>query len=413
MAAALILALMSCFTLALCVSRFTPVPFSLEDPPDLVGALLPNNGLTTLETLHEGLLTGPVSFAFLDDNIYTVTKDMKVLNVATCPPKLVVDLSPDYCGLFDTCGALTSIRVGNNGQLLVLDAYRGLYQVNPATGRIRLLFSGKTLVDGRRPKYLSDMVQTPDGTIYITDASDRYDYANDIYIIWEGRRSGRILALNASGVIDEYLKEIFGFPNGIELTSDGKHLLVTGSGRANIMKVSLDTKAYPRGTFIAENLPGGPTNIRRSPRGTYWVGMSWIRHSGMYNTLDTYSNNTSARALMHLNNLQRLRTFFPDYGLVLEIDANGTIITSFHDKTGIAYPSVSEAIEHEGLLYVGSTEPKFVGRITLIPTESLTPVTKLQLRRSRCQITEDEYQALLKKAQEATNTGSSGTNTGG
>ena len=47
--------------------------------------------------------------------------------------------------------------------------------------------------------------------------------------------------------------------------------------------------------IFAENLPGFVDNIRRSPRGTYWVGLSSVRHSGHPSVLDTYGNLTQLR----------------------------------------------------------------------------------------------------------------------
>ncbi|GFN98862.1 adipocyte plasma membrane-associated protein, partial [Plakobranchus ocellatus] len=89
------------------------------------------------------------------------------------------------------CGYLTSIRIDSNGLLLVLDAYRGLFRVNPTTGATELLWQASTPVNGRVSKYLNGMAIAPDGNIYLSDSSDNFDVVNDIYIIMEGRPSGR------------------------------------------------------------------------------------------------------------------------------------------------------------------------------------------------------------------------------
>jgi sugar lactone lactonase YvrE len=37
---------------------------------------------------------------------------------------------------------------------------------------------------------------------------------------------------------------------------------------------------------FADNLPGLPDNIRRSGRGTYWVGLASVRHAGKFSVND-------------------------------------------------------------------------------------------------------------------------------
>jgi hypothetical protein len=53
------------------------------------------------------------------------------------------------------------------------------------------------------------------------------------------------------------------------------------------------------------------------------------------------------------------------YGLLLELNANGLIVRSFHDPTGTVFPSVSQATEYNNMLYLGSSDTKFVGLLNL------------------------------------------------
>ena len=50
--------------------------------------------------------------------------------------------------------------------------------------------------------------------------------------------------------------------------------------------------------IFAENLPGWPDNIRRSGRGTYWVGMASIRRAEQLSLLDMASTRPWIRALI-------------------------------------------------------------------------------------------------------------------
>lgn len=55
-----------------------------------------------------------------------------------------------------------------------------------------------------------------------------------------------------------------------------------------------------RGTIepFATNLPGFVGNIRRSPRNTYWVGLSRARHSSKPSILDIYGNQPRLRGAL-------------------------------------------------------------------------------------------------------------------
>ena len=52
-----------------------------------------------------------------------------------------------------------------------------------------------------------------------------------------------------------------------------------------------------RGTIepFSGNLPGFVDNIRLSPRGTYWVGLSSVRHKDAPSVLDRFGNLPSKR----------------------------------------------------------------------------------------------------------------------
>ncbi|KAH9500193.1 hypothetical protein Btru_077453 [Bulinus truncatus] len=315
---------------------FSPIIFSLPPPPVLLGPLSPNYALYQTEKLHNNRIRGPTSFAFLNGNVYTVTADRRVVNVATCNPTTIADLSVPGCRFMGQCGKLTSIRVDNNGKLLVLDAFRGIYRVDPLTGVKEQLYTVSVPVGGRVPKFLNDMVVKSDGTIFISDSSDKFDASKDVYIILEGRPSGRILALSPdTKEITELIKDGVVYPNGLELTANDTELLVSEMGRARIMSISLQPSTFRQMTVFSENLPGLPENIRKSLRGTYWVGLSYVRHAGIPNSMDTYAGNPAARTrTVYTVDQSTIKSYYPKYGLVVELDPSGRPIGSLHDPTG-------------------------------------------------------------------------------
>ncbi|GFR66656.1 adipocyte plasma membrane-associated protein [Elysia marginata] len=344
-----------------------PVAYSLNPAPVLTGSLSPNYALYNAERMHNGKIAGANSFAFLNGNVYTVTGDQKVVNIATCQPQVIANLARPGCANLAQCGYLTSIRVDPSGMLLVLDAYRGLFRVNPANGATEQLWQSSQPVNGRVSRYLNGMVVAPDGNIFISDSSETFDVANDIYIIMEGRPSGRVLLFNPiTRVAAEVLKDVFVYPNGLEVTEDGTGLLIAESGRARILRMSLVPATFRQITTFADNLPGLPGNVRRSARGTYWVGLWFVRHAGFANSMDIFSNNIEARTrTVYSVRADQIRGFYPKYGLVVELDGTGRIVGSLHDPTGMVFSAMSEAAENEGLLYLASPTGRHVGRIVL------------------------------------------------
>lgn len=57
--------------------------------------------------------------------------------------------------------------------------------------------------------------------------------------------------------------------------------------------------------------------------------------------------------------------YLPKYGLIVEVNEEGQVIRSLHDPTGEVIPAVSEVEDKEGVLYLGSYNLPFMGRLYL------------------------------------------------
>lgn len=57
--------------------------------------------------------------------------------------------------------------------------------------------------------------------------------------------------------------------------------------------------------------------------------------------------------------------YLPKYGLVVEVDEEGQVLQSLHDPTGQVIPAVSEVEDRDGVLYFGSYNLPFMGRLHL------------------------------------------------
>lgn len=50
----------------------------------------------------------------------------------------------------------------------------------------------------------------------------------------------------------------------------------------------------------------------------------------------------------------------PGYGLILEVDTDGTILGSYHDPQGAVLTEASEVIDLEDKLYIGSYHSSYI-----------------------------------------------------
>ncbi|CAG5124872.1 unnamed protein product [Candidula unifasciata] len=389
------------------VPPIQPVSYNLPVPPVLMGPMAANNVLTDGERVHPNQTKGVTSMVSTPDNLFASTVDSKIYDMARCPPRLIANLAAPGCVGKYQCGQLTSLRLyPANGHLLALDTFRGLFMVHPVTGSYRLLFSTNTPVNGRRPVHLNDMVVTSSGVVILSDSSDVYSIDYDTYICMDGRNTGRLMIFDPRTLrMSELQKGQFNFPNGLELTPEGD-LLVAETCRAAIHRVSLQRNSWLRVEPFSLNLPGLPDNIRSSGRGTYWVAMSYARHSGISNPLDQNSRIPNHRAMgFRYVSLKELRNLFTKWGIVVELDKAGAIVGSLHDPTGNTLSMITEVNEFGGVLNIGSHIANYMIRFVL-PAETgiKTSVDSfLQIKRSRCELPDSKVaevrRQLLQKEQ--------------
>ncbi|XP_025105912.1 adipocyte plasma membrane-associated protein-like isoform X2 [Pomacea canaliculata] len=342
----------------------------LPEPPEWTGPLTPNDKLTHAEHIYENKVKGPESIVYNEGYIYTGTSDGRVVSIFSGEVRTLARLGTgENCGSFDDepiCGRPLGMRMDNEGYLVVADAYLGIFKINVATGSVHKLLSAETPLAGKVAKFFNDVEIGEDGLIYFTDSSTRWDRRHNRYLILEGDMTGRLLSFDpATGSVQELVTGL-AFANGIQLSPDKSHILIAETTKTRILRYHI--KGPKKGTVdvFSDNLPGMPDNIRKSGRGTYWIGLASIRRAHKFSLLDWAAPRPWVRSLITKFLSQNLMmSLLPKYGLLLEVDKEGRIIKSFHDPTGETVPSVSEAEEHNGVLYLGSYYLPFLSRFYL------------------------------------------------
>jgi len=119
-------------------------------------------------------------------------------------------------------------------------------------------------------------------------------------------------------------------------------------------------------SVFLENLPGFANNIRKSQyrKDGYWLALSAPRNPDVENL----QTNPFIREILLRLPASLLPTPKPaKYGFVVMLDAQGDIVSSIQDPTGVNAFMLTSATEYQAHLYLGSIEDTDVKKIPLIP----------------------------------------------
>jgi sugar lactone lactonase YvrE len=260
----------------------------------------------------------------------------------------------------NTGGRPLGIDLAPDGTLWVADAYRGLLMVS-GSGEVTVRLSE---VDGQAIAYADDVVVSPQGKIYFTDATMRFSAGAQgstlqaaLLDLMEHRRTGRVIEFdpetNAASVILSGLS----FANGIAMDHQGKFLLINETGEYRVLKFWLQGPQKGTSEVILENLPGFPDNINRGQEGRFWVGLVASRNP----MLDRWAEAPWIRKVIErLPDALGFRVKPRSH--VIAISAEGEVLANFQDVAG-GYPMTTGALESQSYLYVNSLVAPALGRV--------------------------------------------------
>uniref|UniRef100_Q7TP48-2 Isoform 2 of Adipocyte plasma membrane-associated protein n=1 Tax=Rattus norvegicus TaxID=10116 RepID=Q7TP48-2 len=347
-------------------SPIDPQSFSFKEPPFMFGVLQPNTKLRQAERLFENQLNGPESIVnigavywvtpllWTQDSrsasvpvdvkhvLFTGTADGRVVKLENGEIETIARFGSGPCKTRDdepTCGRPLGIRVGPNGTLFVVDAYKGLFEVNPQKRSVKLLLSSETPIEGKKMSFVNDLTITRDGRkIYFTDSSSKWQRRDYLLLVMEGTDDGRQVVVNVlkgwmytglcmSSLLeyDTVTKEVkvlldqLQFPNGVQLSPEEDFVLVAETAMARIRRVYVSGLMKGGADMFVENMPGFPDNIRPSSSGGYWVAAATIRANPGFSMLDFLSDKPFIkRMIFKLFSQETVMKFVPRYSLVLE-----------------------------------------------------------------------------------------------
>jgi len=312
------------------------------------GPFAPNAALRAARIVGAGRLAGAEDVAVdSGGRLYTGTADGKIVRVTLSP-----DGNDRLETLATTGGRPLGLRFGPDGHtLFVADAKKGLLALDAAdadaaAGGVRTL---ATAAGGVPFRFTNDLDVAPDGTVYFSDASDRFGVDEYLYDLLEARPHGRLLVYQPDGSVRTLLAGLY-FANGVALAGDGSFVLVDETYRSRIRRYWLAGPRRGTSDVFVDGLPGFPDNLARDPAtGRFWVALYTVRNRAL--------DFLHPRPLLK-NQLAKLPRFLwpkPEpYGMVCEIDAAGRLLRSLQDPGGERVTGVTSVEPREGRLYLGS-----------------------------------------------------------
>ncbi|MBN9887149.1 ABC transporter permease [Salipiger abyssi] len=336
---------------------FTPPPSIARDSGTVFAE---NDRLLDVEPIALGKIEGPED-VILDrnDNLYTVNRNGSIIRF----------LAPDYEIREEFArigGRPLGLAMDKDENILACVAGMGVYGVRPDRSVFKVTDettrSRFRLKDDSRLLLADDLDVAPDGRIFFSDASTRYDLADWALDGFEGRGNGRLVCHDPrSGKTSTVLKNL-AFPNGVCVAHDGQSVYWVSTWLCRIYRYWIDGPRKGALEVLVDNLPGFPDNINRASDGTYWLALVGLR-SPVY---DLAMADPSFRVRM-------VKQIPPDewlcpginYGCVLKFNDKGEILESLWDPGATNHPTITSMREHKGYLYIGGLENNRIGRLPL------------------------------------------------
>jgi ribose transport system permease protein len=263
-------------------------------------------------------------------------------------------------------GRPLGMQFDRDENLIVAVAAMGVYGVAP-NGRVFKVTdeTNRTwykLNDDSRLRMADDLDIAPDGKIYFSDCTTRYEMSTNTLDILELRPNGRLVCYDPATRKTRTLINHFYFPNGICVSHDGKSVLVASTSLCKIFRYWLEGPKKGRTEVLIEHLPGNPDNINRASDGTYWLALVGIRTP----TFDLAARKPGFRLRM-VKQVPADEWLAPglNHGCVLKFNEAGEALESWWDPTGVSHSTLTSMREHKGYVYLGGLENNRIGRIRL------------------------------------------------
>ena len=339
---------------------YVDLPKPLATTPQAGGPLTVNNRLGEVELIGLGEVESPEDVILDDeDYLYCGTRHGDIVRFA--PPdyrawEIYAHIGGSPLGMaFDRAGNLL-VCVGGMG-LYRIDRNREVSKVTDETNR-----SAFSIVDDSRLRLADDLDIAPDGRVFFSEATIRYEMHDWPVDALESRGNGRIICFDPrTGKTHTAVRNLI-FPNGVCLARDGQSVLFAESWACRINRYWFDGPKAGKVERVLDRLPGYPDNINRASDGSYWAAIMGMRSPA----LDVALRMPDFRRRM-ARRIAPDEWLYPNLnvGCVIRFNDKGEILESLWDKSAANHPMITSMREHKGWLYLGGITNNRIGRVRL------------------------------------------------
>jgi sugar lactone lactonase YvrE len=327
----------------------SPAAWTPSTAPALTGQYAQNTRLSSVQKLSLGDGHKPEDVALdAEGRIYAGFEDGRVM---------VLEPDGTQPRVFaNTHGRPLGLIFDREGNLIVADALKGLLSVNKA-GEVKVLAEE---ADGTKFGCLNDLDIGADGTIYFTEASNKFPMSQFTNDLLEHQPNGRLLALDPKSRRPRTLLRNIHFANGVAVSPDQTFVLVAETAEYRIRRVWLKEPKMGQNDIFIDNLPGFPDGISSNGRDRFWLALVTPRQPAFDRMLPyPFMRKMVARLPKFMQPAPKR------YSFVLGLDPQGRIVENLQNGSSDCYAEIANVVEHNGALYFGSIGEDTVGRFPL------------------------------------------------
>ena len=320
-------------------SSLQPVVWSPSQNLGLVGEFAHNHKLDKSKLILQNVGPGPEDIVVGNDGrFYTGFEDGRIISFL-----LNEDGHSDVRLFTNTGGRPLGMKFNKVGDLIVTDAKRGLLSIT-MDGEITVLVD---TINGIKMKFVDHLDIAQDGTIWFSDASQRFSHEELEYDFVEVSTTGRLLSYSPKTKETKvHISNLF-FANGVALGPNDEFVLINETGKAQIHRLWLKGDKKGQQELFIKDLPAMPDNLTFNGKDTFWVPLINLRDP-LIDGLSQYPFIRKLAGGLPASWLKPVK----DYAFVIGVDLNGKVKFNLQGKDKLF--AITSVIEHENSLVLGS-----------------------------------------------------------
>lgn len=249
--------------------------------------------------------------------------------------------------------------------LVVCVGGMGLYGVRPDSEVFKLTDeTNRTwtkIKDDSRIRMADDCDIAPDGKIYFSEFTTRYEMDDWPIDAQECRPNGRLLCYDPATNTTKTAVRNLVSPNGVCLAHDGQSMLVGLTWKGEVIRFWISGEKKGIVENVIPTLPIYVDNINRASDGNYWLASVGLRTPAY----DLSMRMPHFRTKM-MKFVPRDEWLYPNvnWGCVLKFNEKGEVLESYWDPNGV-FAHITSMREHKGYLFLGGLHNNRIGRVKL------------------------------------------------